>query len=119
VAGLAVGMGGAELGNAVNQAALVATRRRAEAVTLADFTQAIERVVAGIEKKTRVLSPREREVVTCHDRHLVQIGGQASEVVILTTNQKATGSLLANSVKLAGEVSVVAAAAARREWTWR
>ena len=51
----------------VDEAALVATRRRADAVTLADFTQAIERVVAGVEKKTRVLAPREREVVAFHE----------------------------------------------------
>jgi cell division protease FtsH len=67
VAGLTVGLAGADLANVVNEAALVATRRRGEAVTLADFTQAIERVVAGIEKKTRVLAPREREVVAYHE----------------------------------------------------
>jgi cell division protease FtsH len=67
VAGLTVGMAGADLANLVNEAALVATRRRADAVTLADFTQAIERVLAGIEKKARVLSPAEREVVAYHE----------------------------------------------------
>jgi len=67
VAGLTVGLAGADLANVVNEAALAATRRRAEAVTLDDFTHAIERVVAGIEKKTRVLSPREREVVAHHE----------------------------------------------------
>jgi cell division protease FtsH len=67
VAGLTVGLAGADLANVVNEAALVATRRRGDAVTLADFTQAIERVVAGIEKKTRVLSPQEREVVAFHE----------------------------------------------------
>jgi len=67
VAGLTVGMAGADLANLVNEAALVATRRRGDAVTLADFTQAIERVLAGIEKKARVLSPAEREVVAYHE----------------------------------------------------
>jgi cell division protease FtsH len=67
VAGLTVGLAGADLANVVNEAALVATRRRADAVTLADFTQAIERVVAGVEKKTRVLAPREREAVAYHE----------------------------------------------------
>ena len=67
VAGLTVGLAGADLANLVNEAALVATRRRADAVTLADFTQAIERVVAGVEKKTRVLNARDREVVAFHE----------------------------------------------------
>jgi cell division protease FtsH len=67
VAGITVGMAGADLANVVNEAALVATRRRGDAVTLADFAQAIESVVTGIEKKTRVLSPREREVVAHHE----------------------------------------------------
>ena len=45
----------------------MATRRKAEAVTLEDFTGAIERIVAGLEKKNRVLSPKEREVVAYHE----------------------------------------------------
>jgi cell division protease FtsH len=45
----------------------VATRRDAEAVTLEDFTAAIERIVAGLEKKNRLLNPREREVVAYHE----------------------------------------------------
>jgi cell division protease FtsH len=67
VAGLTVGLAGADLANVVNEAALVATRRKADAVTLADFTLAIERVIAGVEKKTRVLSPSEREAVAYHE----------------------------------------------------
>jgi cell division protease FtsH len=67
VAGLTVGLAGADLANLVNEAALVATRRKADAVTLADFTQALERIVAGIEKKTRVLGARERQVVAHHE----------------------------------------------------
>jgi ATP-dependent Zn protease len=67
VAGLTVCLAGADLANVVNEAALVATRRRADAVTLTDFTQAIERGLAGVEKKTRVLSPRDRAVVAFHE----------------------------------------------------
>jgi cell division protease FtsH len=67
VAAITVGLAGADLANVVNEAALCATRRRADAVTLADFTQAIERIVAGIEKKSRVLTPRERQVVAHHE----------------------------------------------------
>ncbi|MEW6707477.1 MAG: ATP-dependent zinc metalloprotease FtsH [Pseudomonadota bacterium] len=67
VAAITVGFAGADLANVVNEAALVATRRDAQAVTLADFTQAIERIVAGIEKKHRLISPRERELVATHE----------------------------------------------------
>jgi cell division protease FtsH len=67
VASLTAGFAGADLANAVNEAALLATRRGAEAVGMADFTAAIERIVAGLEKKNRVLSPKEREVVAHHE----------------------------------------------------
>lgn len=67
VAALIPGFTGADIANLVNEAALVATRRGAEATTLGDFTQAIERIVIGIEKKSRILSPREREIVAHHE----------------------------------------------------
>ena len=67
VASLTPGFTGADLANLVNEAALVATRRGANATTLDDFTQAIERIVAGLEKKSRILSPREREIVAHHE----------------------------------------------------
>jgi cell division protease FtsH len=67
VAAITVGFAGADLANVVNEAALVATRRNGEAVTLADFTQAIERIVAGIEKKSRVLNKEERRRVAYHE----------------------------------------------------
>ena len=67
VASLTPGFTGADLANLVNEAALLATRRGAEAVTLADFTAAMERIVAGLEKKNRLLNPHEREVVAHHE----------------------------------------------------
>ena len=67
VAALTPGFSGADLANLVNEAALVATRRSADAVTLEDFTAAIERIVAGLEKKNRVLNPKEREIVAYHE----------------------------------------------------
>jgi cell division protease FtsH len=67
VAQLTTGFSGADLANLCNEAALAATRRGAQEVTLADFTVAIERIVAGLEKKNRVLNPREREVVAFHE----------------------------------------------------
>lgn len=67
VAGLTTGFTGADLANLVNEAAIAATRRNAVAVTLDDFTVAIERIVAGIEKKSRVLSKEERRRVAYHE----------------------------------------------------
>jgi cell division protease FtsH len=67
VAALTTGFSGADLANLCNEAALAATRRGAQEVVLADFTVAIERIVAGLEKKNRVLSEREREIVAFHE----------------------------------------------------
>lgn len=67
IAALTPGFTGADLANLVNEAALLATRRSAEAVTLDDFTRAIERIVAGLEKKNRLLNPKERKVVAYHE----------------------------------------------------
>jgi cell division protease FtsH len=67
VAALTPGFTGADLANLVNEAALLATRRGADAVTMSDFNNAIERIVAGLEKKSRLLSPIERNVVAHHE----------------------------------------------------
>ncbi|HEX8665223.1 MAG TPA: ATP-dependent zinc metalloprotease FtsH [Beijerinckiaceae bacterium] len=67
VAALTPGFTGADLANLVNEAALLATRRGAEAVTMADFNNAVERIVAGLEKRNRLLNPREREIVAYHE----------------------------------------------------
>jgi cell division protease FtsH len=67
VAALTPGFSGADLANLVNEAALLATRRGGDEVTLEDFNQAVERIVAGLEKKNRVLNPRERRVVAHHE----------------------------------------------------
>ncbi len=67
VAALTAGFTGADLANLCNEAALVATRRSADSVSMADFTAAIERIVAGLEKKNRLLNPREREIVAHHE----------------------------------------------------
>ncbi|HTX79541.1 MAG TPA: AAA family ATPase, partial [Longilinea sp.] len=61
------GFSGADLSNVMNEAALVAARRAAQAVTLQDFEAAIERVVAGLEKKTRVMNEQERTTVAYHE----------------------------------------------------
>jgi len=67
VAGLTPGFTGAELANLVNEAAIHATRRGGNTVTMDDMTSALERVVAGMERKGRLLNPRERETVAWHE----------------------------------------------------
>ena len=67
VAALTPGFTGADLANLVNEAALLATRRRARSVTMADFSAAIERIVAGLEKKNRLLNVKERRTVAYHE----------------------------------------------------
>ena len=67
VAELTPGFTGADLANLVNEAALLATRRGADSVHLTDFTNAVERIVAGLEKKNRLLIPKERRIVAFHE----------------------------------------------------
>ena len=67
IAALTPGFSGADLANLVNEATILATRRNGEEVTLDDFTRAIERIVAGLEKKNRLLNPYERRVVAYHE----------------------------------------------------
>ncbi len=67
VAALTPGFTGADLANLVNEATLAATRRKADQVTLADFTVAVERIVAGLERRNRVLNPEERRTVAYHE----------------------------------------------------
>jgi cell division protease FtsH len=67
IAGLTAGFSGADLANLVNEAALLATRRGADAVAAADFTEAVERIVAGLEKRNRRLNDAERRVVAYHE----------------------------------------------------
>jgi cell division protease FtsH len=67
VAALTPGFTGADLANLVNEAAVVATRRRADSIGMNDFTAAVERIVAGLERRKRILSPKERNVVAHHE----------------------------------------------------
>ena len=67
IAALTPGFTGADLANLVNEATLLATRRNADSVTMSDFTNAIERMVAGLEKRNRLLNPLERRVVAYHE----------------------------------------------------
>ena len=67
IAAMTAGFSGADLANVVNEAALLATRRRADAVNMEDITQAIERIVAGLEKKNKLINPHERRVIAFHE----------------------------------------------------
>ena len=67
IAALTPGFTGADLANLVNEATLLATRRKADAVAMEDFNNAVERIVAGLEKRNRLLNPREREIVAYHE----------------------------------------------------
>ncbi len=61
------GFSGADLANAMNEAALLAARRNAPSVHITDFEMAMERVIAGLERKTRVMNDRERKTVAYHE----------------------------------------------------
>jgi len=61
------GFVGADLANIVNEAALLAARKNKESVEMADIEEAIDRVVAGLEKKSRLMSKKEREIVAFHE----------------------------------------------------
>jgi len=67
IAGRTPGFVGADLANLVNEAALHAAREGKDAVALTDFDQAIDRIVGGLERKSRIISPKEKEVVAHHE----------------------------------------------------
>jgi cell division protease FtsH len=67
VAARTPGFVGADLANIVNEAALLAARKGREEVTLADFDEAVDRVIAGLEKKNRVINPREKAIIAHHE----------------------------------------------------
>ena len=67
IAALTPGFTGADLANLGNEAAVLATRRGAASIAMADFTGAVERVVAGLEKRSRILIPKERRTVAYHE----------------------------------------------------
>jgi cell division protease FtsH len=67
IAGQTPGFAGADLANVINEAALLAARAGKEAVEMADLREAIDRMVAGLEKKNRVINPEEKKVVAYHE----------------------------------------------------
>jgi cell division protease FtsH len=67
IAAMTPGMVGADLANLVNESALLAVRKKKKRVSMAEFEEAVERVVAGLEKKNRLINPKEREIVAYHE----------------------------------------------------
>ena len=67
IAALTPGFAGADLANLVNEAALRAARQDKNAVEMVDFDEALDRIVAGLERKNRVMNPREKEAVAYHE----------------------------------------------------
>ena len=67
LAGQTPGFAGAEIANVCNEAALLAARKDKEVVEMDDFEQAIDRVIAGLEKKNKIISPEERKIIAVHE----------------------------------------------------
>ncbi len=94
------GFAGADLANLVNEAALLAARNQRQAVAQEDFAEAIERLVAGLEKKSRVLSDREKEIVAYHEVGHAIVGfampgsGKVEKISIIPRGMAALGYTL-------------------------
>jgi cell division protease FtsH len=94
------GFAGADLANLVNEAALLAARERRETVLQEDFAEAIERVVAGLEKKSRVLNEKEKKIVAYHEVGHALVGtlmpgsGKVEKISIVPRGMAALGYTL-------------------------
>ncbi|MGF1537777.1 MAG: ATP-dependent zinc metalloprotease FtsH [Elainellaceae cyanobacterium] len=91
------GFAGADLANLINEAALLAARNNRQAVMMTDVKEAIERVIAGLEKRSRILSPTERKTVAYHEvghaivGALMPGGTQVSKISIVPRGKGALG----------------------------
>ena len=91
------GFSGADLANVINEAALLAARRQSAGVTFADFEAAIERVLGGLEQRSRVMNPKERETVAYHEcghaivASLVPTGDPVSKISIIPRSRGSLG----------------------------
>jgi cell division protease FtsH len=94
------GFAGADLANLVNEAALLAARNKRETVAQEDFAEAIERVVAGLEKKSRVLNDKEKKIVAYHEVGHALVGalttgnGKVEKISIVPRGMAALGYTL-------------------------
>lgn len=90
------GFAGAEIANVCNEAALVAARRDKKAVDLSDFNYALDRVIGGLEKKNKLISPREKEIIAYHEAGHAICGWfleHASPLVKVTIVPRGIGTL--------------------------
>jgi len=100
IAGRTPGFAGADLANLVNEAALLAARNNHEYVTMADFDEALERVIAGLEKKSRVLQEEEKKTVAYHEVGHAMVGslmpgaGRVEKISIVPRGAGALGYTL-------------------------
>ncbi len=94
------GFAGADLANLVNEAALLAARNKRDKVAQADLNEAIERVVAGLEKKSRVLNEKEKKIVAYHEVGHALVGaakpggGKVAKISIVPRGMAALGYTL-------------------------
>jgi len=124
------GFAGADLANLVNEAALLAARKRQDTIAQADFAEAIERVVAGLEKKSRVLSDVEKKIVAYHEVGHALVGalmpgsGKVAKISIVPRGMSALGytlqlptedRFLMNEVELRGDISTLLGGRAAEE----
>jgi len=90
------GFAGAEIANVCNEAALVAARRNKTAVEMDDFNYALDRVIGGLEKKNKIISPREKEIIAYHEAGHAICGWflkYASPLVKVTIVPRGVGTL--------------------------
>jgi cell division protease FtsH len=128
------GFAGADLENLVNEAALLAARRDGDEVKMSDFDEAIERVIAGLEKKSRVLSEAERKTVAYHEVGHAIIGslmpgaGKVEKISIVPRGVGALGytlqlpeedKFLAGEDELRGRISILLGGRSAEELVFR
>ncbi|MEH1850113.1 MAG: ATP-dependent zinc metalloprotease FtsH4 [Nostoc sp.] len=116
------GFAGADLANLVNEAALLAARNLRERVAQEDFAEAIERVVAGLEKKSRVMNETEKKIVAYHEVGHAMVGalttgnGQVEKISIIPRGMAALGytlqlptedRFLMNEAELRGQIATL------------
>ncbi|XWK86229.1 MAG: ATP-dependent zinc metalloprotease FtsH4 [Phormidium sp.] len=124
------GFAGADLANLVNEAALLAARNKREAVAQEDFNEAIERVVAGLEKKSRVLNDKEKKIVAYHEvghalvGYLMPGSGKVEKISIIPRGMAALGytlklptedRFLMDEAELRGEIATLLGGRAAEE----
>ena len=124
------GFAGADLANLVNEAALLAARRGSEAVEEQDFAEAVERVVAGLEKKSRVLNDKEKEIVAFHEVSHALVGAlmpgsdEVQKISIVPRGMAALGytlqvptedRFLLNEMELRGQITTLLGGRAAEE----